>query len=75
MSARSDRPAFPTPDGALGAGPWSGLTVREYAATAALQGLLAANIEQSEMTTRASLATHAVGLADALLAALEEPKS
>lgn len=47
-----------------------GLTKREYFAAKAMQGLLAAETEESHYATRGDLARTAVAQADAVLAAL-----
>jgi hypothetical protein len=74
-SNRGSRTAFPLSPAVAGAspGPIIGLTVREYLAAAALQGLCANT--QIDNRNRALVANMAVSLADALLEALRDEKT
>ena len=82
MIENSDLPASPipitcTPDGSIyntmeaTSGELGGLTKREAFAMAAMQGLISISPEKEDITNLA-LGGIAVGLADALLSALEE---
>lgn len=69
MRTRGDQPAFPTPYGAAGTGPWAGLTVREYAAIHIHAGLLTSWPGVRGAKAAAITKEHV----DALLAVLEKP--
>ena len=68
--SRANEPAYPA-HGSMGEVVAHGLTIREHAAIAALQGLCA-DPGTAEMQ-KTAIAEHAVGLADALIAELEKP--
>lgn len=72
MSKRTDDVAFPSTDSVKY--DWRGLTIREYAAIAAMQGLLAASGDSKGVVQFDTdmLVDTAVGTADALLAELEK---
>jgi hypothetical protein len=68
MSNLSDKPAFPVPYDATGFTAVGGITLREYYAGLAMQGLMDAN----DLAKEESIAKWAVGYADALIAELEK---
>ena len=63
---------FPSDSTAINIHSFTGLTKREYFAAMAMQALLSAINEDSEMPAIAGIPYAAVGFADSLLKALEE---
>ena len=74
MSIETGGPAFPLqsigPEFAPG---YAGMTLRDYFAAKAMQGMMAGGSIRSG-TTNAEVATVAYGLADAMLRARQEPQ-
>lgn len=75
MSIETGGPAFPLqsigPEFAPG---YAGMSLRDYFAAKAMQGMMAGGSIRSG-TTNAEVATVAYGLADAMLRARQEPQS
>jgi hypothetical protein len=71
MSTSANDQAFPL-DSRSNAGPIQGLTKREYFAAMALQGVIAGDSNHNFLKDQQYPAEHAVGLADALIAALNK---